>query len=306
MIVTLTGVNDFERTAALHQYVQDFLAEHGDFAIERFDGEEAAASTMRAAVESLPFLTAKKLVVLREPSKQKQFSEAIADILKAVADTVDVIIIEPKIDKRLSYYKVLKKDTDFREYADLDAQGLAGWAVQYVAKQGGSLSQPDARQLVDRIGPNQQMLQSELDKLLGANTAISASLISQLTDRLPQSTIFELLDAAFAGKTAVAMALYDEQRALKVEPQAIIAMLAWQLHILTTVKAAGDRSPDVIAKTAKLNPFVVRKSQVLTRRVTMSRLRQLVAELLVLDKRLKSESMNADDAVQLYLLKIGT
>jgi len=38
----------------------------------------------------------------------------------------------------------------------------------------------------------------------------------------------------------------------------------------------------------------------------MSRLRQLVAELLILDKRLKSEPVNADDAVQLYLLKLST
>lgn len=305
MIVTLTGVNDFERSAALHQLVREFLDEHGEFAIERFDGEEASAATMRAAVESLPFLTPKKMVILREPSRQKQFSDAITEVMTAVADTVEVIIVEPKLDKRLSYYKTLKKDTDFREYADLDASGLAKWVVQYATKHQATISLPDARLLIDRIGPHQQMLRSELDKLLGASKQITAGLIDQLTDRLPQSTIFELLDAAFAGKTAAAMALYDEQRALKVEPQAIMAMLAWQLHILTTVKAAGDRSSDIIARTAKLNPFVVRKSQALTKRVTMSRLRQLIAELLVLDKRLKSESINADDAVQVYLLKIS-
>src|SRR3546814_19438404 len=57
----------------------------------------------------------------------------------------------------------------------------------------------------------------------------------------PQSTIFELLDAALSGNTRRALELYEEQRSMKVEPQQIIAMLAWQLHVLAVVKAAGER-----------------------------------------------------------------
>jgi len=306
MIITLTGANDFERNAALHLLVRNFVDEYGDFGLERLDGEEAAAPQMRAALESVPFLTPRKMVILREPSKQKAFIEQCEALLLSIGDAVDVLIVEPKLDKRLTYYKLLKKQNDFREYADLDGLGLAKWATQYVAKQGGTIGQADAKILVDRIGPNQQMLQHELDKLVAFEPAITTKAIEELTDRLPQSTVFELLDAAFAGRVAAAMALYNEQRILKVEPQAIVAMVAWQLHILTIVKAAGDRGGDEIAKTAKLNPFVVRKSQSLTRNVTMSRLRQLVAELLILDKRLKSEPVNADDAVQLYLLKLST
>lgn len=305
MITTVTGANDFARNQAVKEAVHAFIAEHGDFGLERLDGEEASFEQMRSSAESMPFLTPRKLVVLREPSKQKQFSEQIDSFIAACHDAVDVLIIEPKLDKRLAYYKTLKKQTGFCEFPDLDASALARWAVQYATEQGGTLQLPDARQLIERLGVNQQLVQQEVRKLLAYSPAITADSISLLVDRLPQSTVFELLDAAFGGRQARTLALYAEQRALKVEPQAIIAMLVWQLHIVTVIKTAGSRGADEIAKTAKLSPFVVRKSQGLARAVTLSRLRQLVAELLVLDKRLKSEPLSADDAVQAYLLKLS-
>lgn len=305
MITTLTGANDFARTQALHKHVNSFVSEHGEFALERLDGEEANAEQMRAALESLPFLTPKKLVILREPSKQKAFTENISDILKATTETTDVIIVEPKLDKRQTYYKTLKKDTDFQDFPELDGNGLARWAVQYAKEQGGSLSSADAKALIDRIGVNQQMAQQELNKLLAYDNKVTAQTIDLLTDRLPQSTVFELLDAAFAGNQQRAMSLYKEQRTLKVEPQAILAMLAWQLHILLVVKAGAPRPVDEIAKAAKLNPFVVRKSQGLVRKLTLTRLKQLVADLLELDTRLKRSSIDADEAMQLFLLKLS-
>lgn len=306
MIITLTGTNDFLRSQQLSELAQSFVAEHTDMGLERLDGEEASADRMRESLQSLPFLTARKMVVLREPGKQKAFAETIADTLQELPETTDVIIVEPKLDKRLSYYKTLKKQTDFRESNELDAGGLARWASEYVKEQGGGLGAADARVLVDRVGVNQQLLRQELDKLLSYEPQVTRQTIELLTERLPQSTVFELLDAAFAGNTVRAMALYREQRALKVEPQAILAMLAWQLHVLAIVKTGAPRPADDIARAAKLNPYVVRKSQSLARSLSLPRLKQLIHDLLELDIRLKRVAIDADEAVQLYLLNLGT
>lgn len=306
MIVTLTGTNDHQRKRELDTLVAVFEAEHGDMAIERFDGEETTVDRMREGVQSMPFLSARKLVCLREPSKQKGFAEVIANVLKDGGDATDLIFYEPKLDKRSTYYKTLKKETDFREFNELDAGSLGKWAVQYVKEQGGSLRQADAKLLVDRVGLNQQMLQNELDKLVSYDAAITRQTIEMLTELLPQSTVFELLDAAFAGKAERAFELYREQRALRVEPQAIIAMLAWQLHVLAVVKAGGARSVDEIAKEAKLNPFVIRKNQAITRRLTIEQVKVLIRDLLALDMQLKRSSIDADEALQLYLLKVSS
>lgn len=305
MVVTITGANDFARKQELDSLVRDFLLTHDDMAIERLDGEDASADRMQEAMSSLPFLTERKMVILREPGKQKAFAENIDNILKEVADTTDAVIYEPKLDKRQGYYKTLKKQTDFREFGELDANGLIKWAQEYAKAYGGTLAVADARLLVDRLGASQQLLRSELDKLLIYNDTITRESIELLVEPLPQSTVFELLDAAFQGKTTHMLQLYREQRALKVEPQAIMAMIAWQLHVLVVVKAAGRRSTDEIAKEAKLNPFVVRKTQGLARNLTAARIRHMIDELLALDIKLKTVSIDADESVQLYVLSLA-
>lgn len=305
MIVTLTGTNDFLRKAELAKLVGGFVAEHGDMAVERYDGEETDAARMRESVSSLPFLTARKLVVLNEPGKQKAFAEHIEAVIKETAETTDLIIVEPKLDKRSSYYKMLKKSTDFREFDDLDVAGLVRWAGEYAKERGGSLSSADARFLIDRTGANQQLLSAELDKLLTYDPKVTKATIELLVEPTPQSTVFDLLEAALAGKTRQAMELYREQRALCVEPQAIIGMLAWQLHILALIKTAGTRSIDAIAKEAKLNPYVVRKTQTLARTRTLEQVKTMVKGLLDLDTNLKTKMIDPDEALQLYLLNLS-
>lgn len=302
VIQTLSGENSYSLQLALRQQIADFGAEHGDMAIEQVDGEDASYDRLCEVLQSMPFLASKKLVVLRTPGAQKQFAEAVQTLLEQVGDETDVIIVEPKLDKRSSYYKYLKAHTNFQEYTELDAAGLARWLVEQAAAQQGALSTSDARYLVERCGAHQQLLGNELQKLLLYDAQVTRKTIDLLTEPHPQSTIFQLLDALFAGRTAQAIALYDEQRQLKVEPQQIIAMLAWQLHIVALVKAAEDRSDAAIASQAKLSPFVVGKSRGIARNLSMTQIRELVRAVLLIDTKSKTGAINADEALRTLLI----
>lgn len=297
MITTLTGINTFLLHKELARLIDIFITEHTDMGLERLDGEEASFDRMREALESLPFLASKKLVVLKNPSANKEFVEKAPGLLKNLAESTDVIIIEPKLDKRLSYYKFLKKHSEYKEFNELDENDLAKWLAASAKEQGGGLSQTDARYLVERVGAKQQLLANELTKLLSYDPQVTRQTIDLLTEPTPQSTIFELLDAALAGDNKRVLELYAEQRAQKVEPQQIIAMLAWQLHVLALVKAAGNRDSAAIAKEAKVNPFVVRKSLGLVKRMSSSDIKVLIQNALDIDVRLKSQSIDADEAL---------
>ncbi len=301
----MTGENEVVRGTELRRAVAGFEKEYGDMAVERLDGEEATYERMAEAAQSLPFLAARKLVVLRAPGANKEFAEKFESFIAGASETNDVIIVEPKLDKRLSYYKQLKKLTDFKEFAVLDANGLARFAADYAKEQGGSLSSSDARLLVERTGTNQLGLQQELDKLLAFSASITRESIENLTEKTPQSSMLELLDAAFAGDAKRTMRLYDEQRALKVEPQQVIAMLSWQLYILAVVKTAKGRSAEDIAREARLKPFVVRKTLALVRGISLVRLKELITSLREFDVRTKTEGIIADEAVRFYLLQLA-
>jgi DNA polymerase-3 subunit delta len=305
MVITLTGENGYGLQAGLTALLAAFVAEHGDLALERVDGEEVEINRISEALTSLPFLASKKLVLLRRPSASKQFLDAHEQLLGNVPETTDVIIVEPKLDKRLSYYKFLQKKTDFREFKELDVNGLAQWLMQQAKEQGGSISSGDAHHLVERVGLNQQLLASELEKLLLYSPKITRETVDLLTEATPQSTIFQLLEAAFAGNAKRTMQLYTEQRALKVEPQQIISMLAWQLHVLALVKTAGERNSQEIASEARLSAYVVQKSQAIARSLSFTELKELVKDLLTIDTRLKRESLDADEMLKNYLLRMS-
>ncbi len=305
MIVTLTGENSFSLGSAARTLVDTFVTKHGDLALQRLDGQEATIDQMREALHGLPFLSARKMIVLRAPGSNKTFAEQAEQLLSDVPETNDVIIVEPKLDKRLSYYKYLKKQTEFREFPGLDHNGLAQWIVAVAKERGGSINASDARYLVERLGPNQQMASNELEKLLLYSSNITRQTIDLLTEANPQSTIFQLLEAGFAGNAKRTLELYAEQRALKVEPIQIVAMLAWQLHVLAVIKTAGDRPTDQIAREAKINPYVLGKSQSIARGLSLTELKKLVSDLLSIDLKSKRTSIDADEALQHYLLTLS-
>lgn len=304
MITTLTGSNSYGVQQQLRQLTTAFLDAYGDMGLERFDGEETDYDRIRESLESLPFLAPKKMVVLRAASANKQFVEHAERLLQELPETTDVILVEPKLDKRSSYYKMLKKNTEFKEFTEGDGRQLSAWLVQQAKTSNGMISERDAQYLVDRVGPNQQLLGSELNKLLIYDKTVTRDTIDLLVEPTPQSTIFQLLEAAFSGNQKRVLELYRERRASKVEPQAIIAMLAWQLHIVALVKAAGTRSDSDIARDAKLSPYVVQKSRAIAGRLTLAEIKQHVHDLARLDATLKSSATDADDAVSAYLLSL--
>lgn len=306
MLVTLTGENNFGLKRELDAIVTAFLTEHDEMGLERVDGEEAEFDRLSEALTSLPFLVSKKLVILRSPGANKKFAEQAEKLLAELPETTDVVIVESKLDRRSAYFKFLKKQTDFREFAELDANGLARWASDYAKQNGGILSSTDARFLVERAGVNQQLVAREVEKLLLHDPTVSRQSIELLTEATPQSTVFELLEAAFNGNAKRTMALYTEQRAMKVEPQQIIAMLAWQLHVLALVKTAGSRSPDAVAKESKVSPFVVKKTSGIARGISPAQFKRLLQNLLKIDMRLKRESLDADEVLQTYLLQLAS
>lgn len=304
MVVVLTGSNSFALKAELKKLIDDFEARHGEFGVERIDAAETELGRLIETVSSLPFLASRRLIILSDPSKNKLLGENIEQFLDAVSDTTDLIIIEAKFDKRLSLYKTLKKQTDLKEFNELDERAMSAWLASEAKERGGQISLADANYLLQRSGLNQMSLSNELDKLLAYEPEVTRQSIDLLIEPLPQGSVFDLLDAAFAGRRAKAMKLYEDQRRQQVEPQAIMGMIAWQLHVLAVVKFNDKGGPEAIASRSKLNPFVVRKTLGLSKNMTAQQVRNLIKRALELDIRLKSEQIDADDAVQHFLLTI--
>ncbi len=304
MIVALTGSNYYLLRRRMDELTNQFVKEHGELALEKIDAEEAEPQAVLEAVQSLPFLASRKVVVVRGASLNKAISGQIEQIISSAGDSTDIIFYEPSVDKRSSYFKVLKSQTQLEEFNELDASILVKWLVQEAKKQGGELSHADANYLVERVGTNQQQLANELEKLITYEPKITRADIDLLTEKTPQSKVFDLLDAAFGGNKKQALELYAEQRAQKVEPQAIMAMVAWQLRLLVLAKIAGSRSSQQIAKDTGISPYPLSKAQSLAQKIDNRRLKNMVADALVIDEKSKNTGIDLDEALKTYIVTL--
>lgn len=304
MIFTLVGNNTFALKNRLDELTSKFITQYGDLALERFDGEDNDSAAIIEGLQSLPFLSSKKMVVIRNRGANKQLAEQIEQIISSIPESTDVVFYEPLTDKRTTFYKTLKSKTQFEEINDLSVPELAKWLVNEAKKQSARLTFTDANYLVERIGTNQELLANELEKLITYNPQISRESIELLTDLTPKSKIFDLLDAAFRENKKKALRLYEEQRAQKIEPPAILAMLVWQLELITLVKLGEAKSTGEIAKEAGVNPFPLNKAAGLANKISREKLQEMVNEAYEMELKSKTKALDLDEALKAYIISL--
>jgi DNA polymerase III delta subunit len=301
MITVLTGSDRTGLRQRLNELIAEFKKSNDELAVERLDVEETGAQPVIDAVASLPFLSERKLVIVRGLSADKQAAETLEQIISSTADSTDLIIYEPAADKRTAYFKKLKSVSQFEEYNEQDAKSLPAWLADQAAELGGVLSTADANYLVERVGTNQQLLLKEVEKLIIYDPKISRQTIDILTEKAPQSRVFDLLDAAFAGHKDNALKLYEEQRAQRVEPQEIMAMIAWQLRLICLAKLGSAKSAAQIAQDVRMSPYPVTKAQGLAKKLDLARLREMVAGAEKIDRLAKTKPVDLDEAIRTYI-----
>lgn len=303
MIVTLTGKNNFELQKAKQKLVADFVAEHSDMALEQFDCSDIEPQVIYDALTNLPFLVAKKLVVLEEPSSNKALAEKLPGWM-GEADSIDVLVIEPVVDKRTVFYKFLQTKTKMREFAPLRPYEVEAWIKTYAKEKNLSVSGPAIKLLIERVGIDQQQLAKEIDKLALYKPKIELEDVDLLVEELPQNTVFEMLDSLVAGNTARTMDLYDKLLKKRVDANEIIGMLGWQLHTLSLIRAAGGRESEIASRT-KLHPFVIQKNFRLASRLSLAQLKECVDRVFQAELSIKKDGLNAENVVSVLLLALS-
>ena len=273
--------------------------------VEQIDCEEENTKKITDALINLPFLVPEKLLILRNPSSNKQLVDVFTKIIPLIPDSTRVLIVENKLDKRSSFFKLLKSETEFKEFKEPDLPLLTRWLQDIVREKSGIISSTDSRLLIERVGLDQARLSNEVDKLMSYDSSITKETIELLVDRSIQSTIFELIENAVSGRADKALALYEEQKKLGVDAHQVIAMLAWQLHIIAIIKSSANIQKSDIATRAKINPYVLDKSMQLAKDIDFVDIKKHIQDLYDLDTKSKSKSIDVDQNLQWFIMSLG-
>jgi len=305
MIYSYFGTNKFLKDEQIKKLIAEFEKRYTALAIDHFNGEEMTKEVLIDALSTAPFLTEKKMVIINQLGANKTLSEKIVSLLEMTASTTDLVLVENNFDSKSALHNYLKKHSTFSNSKELDERLLAQWAQNYAKNSGATLSATNALFLVDRIGRNQLQVAHEIDKLALFSSDITKESIEQLVDFTPHSLIFAMLDAALSGNLTRMLNYYEEQKMQGTEPLAILGMIIWQLHNLALTQAGSGLSVDEIASKTKLKHYSIQKNQTSLRSINRTILIAYIDKTIEVDKKIKTSSVDHDDAIRNLLVSFA-
>jgi len=259
-MIVLTGDNDYLIKKRLNELVDNFQKQNGNFSIERLDSKKNDFDSAISNLQSISLLSPNRMFVLDRPVNYKSWVENFDELIKSIPASNTVIILEPKLDKRLKYFKDLKKIKQFESYDNLYGSQLATWIVEYVKNQKAVIGFNDANYLIAIVGNDQNRLVNELDKLLAYDQNITKTNIDLLVEPSLNTTVFKLLEVAFSGQFHQVSEIFNQLIVEKTEVPQIIGAIAWQLQLFALIKSAPGYSAKQIAERTGINSYTIENS----------------------------------------------
>lgn len=300
MIYLFVGENGYEIERELARRVAVFDGE-----VEKRDGESLVVADLQDLLQGQSLFSTKRLIILKQVSENKSVWEILASRIGSISSDTDLIIIEPKPDKRTKAYKDIAKLVtvqDFPIWTHRDTNQAVQWVVDEAKSRGVGFTDKHARHLVQRVGYDQWRLHHGIEKVSLAGE-ISIEIINELIEANPDENIFELLDTALRGDIKSVQSSVANLK-LSVDAYQTFGLLSSQVLQLSAL-ALTDKSSAEVAKDIGAHPFVLSKLAQYAARLSKSDVKELVAETAETDMLMKSSGLDPWLHVEQLLIKIA-
>lgn len=308
MIYLFYGEDKYRLNARLREILDAHLGDAGDINISQIN-EKYDFSVIRSEAESLPFLSDKRLLIVRNVlrSKDKTLLENLSKWLVGATISNDLVFVEDEApDQRTALYKALAKIGKVEIFAELKSFEAVNWIKKQVTVAGATIDQDAATLLQLYCGSDLYRLSNEIDKLANYDKHITKQSVEKLVDAGFFNTIFELTDALSDKKPKRALDILTKTLDSGANEIYLVTMLARQIRNLLIVKDLSDHrisESEIVGKT-KLHPFVVKKSLGQSRNFTKNQLLVLHSSLVELDYAMKSTTNDPRTLLQKFVTEM--
>ena len=226
----------------------------------------------------------------------------IEETIQTIPETLNIVFVckieresTKKIDTRRKLYKILAKNTTMTEFPEWKtySKELPSW-IQKQAKQKDLIIASEVVQfLIDRLGTNLRIINSELDKLKLAIYPTKAVTKEHIQNICTSSEdIFVLTDYILKGEKDKALLEFQKLCTNKHYLE-ILAVLQTNFSKMASIKVDSvNKSPMEIAAKNHLPEFIVKKHLEKLRKVPMDRLIKIRKNLLEAEYRVKTGEMS--------------
>jgi len=277
-----------------------------------FTGKSAAFPAIENAVNSLPFMARRRLVLLRDTgllaAGRKDDSEAVCGLIPIIPESAVVLFVEYEADKRLKLYKKIAECGRIVECTPPKEAQLIKWAANICARNGARISPGACAALLRTVPADMNAIYSELGKLIaykGNEGEITPEDIAAVCVKSPEARIFALVDAVGGKNARLALAEYANLLYARESPIMILTMIARQFRIILQCKlfAAQGRRAGEIAELTGQRDFVIRQVLGQARNFTEESLIRALSDCLETDVSIKTGKLKDALAVELLVLR---
>lgn len=281
MITVLTGENSFAIHEALQTLVRDF-----DGRPERIDGGTLELKQLPDLLMGGTLFDTDRLVIIRGITENSALKSQLSDWLDRVDDSIHLVLIDEKLDKRTTLYKDLKKKAnlhDFVAWGERDAPTAVAWLTKRATQRNLPIDRTLSEYLVRRVGVDQWQLASALDILENIDTITTETIDEHIAPNKTEN-IFQLFELALEGnRRRIQEVLHTLE--LNEDPYAVFGLLSSQVFQLAAVGFAENT--DNPAKELAIHPFVASKLERHVRRLGTRGILEILAVFAKADADLK-------------------
>lgn len=242
-VYLLTGEEEFLIQAATERLVRAAVEPAArDFNYTLLDSETATADSILTAVESLPALAERRLVVLKN-AEQLPAGEAnrLVTYLNNPSPTTCFVCIASKFDARRSFFQALKAHAAVVECRPLTDAQVTVWLKAQAKCLGCTLSEDAVFFLKERVGRDLFPLQNELTKaVLGSDQPKTVGLedVQRACSASGEASVYDLLNAL--SQRRIDPSIWTLTRLVEEgePPLKILSTISYRFRLVWNVKRA--------------------------------------------------------------------
>lgn len=280
-----------------------------DFNYDSFYAPETNPAQVRDAVEMLPVMTEKRLVIYKNVDGLKE--EAWQRLLPVIEEPVDsccLVLVATKIDKRKKAIKALQETGVLVELKKPFENQIPSW-IEYIASMNGVEFSGDAIGVLQQlVGTNLSEIQNEIQKIRSSSNSKKQFGVEDVLSVVSKSrieSVFNLTDAISRRDRAQALLCLANLLENGQNESGIVSLILRQMRILSQVRTGMKDGLSGIRLSQKIGvpEFFMKHYLAQSRNWDDYKINNTIRALHETDKALKSSPISSHIWLENFIVK---
>jgi DNA polymerase-3 subunit delta len=310
MIYLIFGEDTFRANRKLKEIIEKYRKIHkSGLNLKVLDLKEKNFEDFKREFESSSMFSEKKLLILKNASKNKEFQENFLKNLEKFEKSKEIIFFfEEGEIKNDPFFEEIKKYGKFQEFKPLDRLRLKIWLKQEFARYGAKIEDKAIERLIFLVGNDLWRMSEEIKKLIAFKKGrnIKEKDVEILISPKLELDIFKTIDAISSRNKKMAFKSLHSYLKRGEKPSVLLSIIKYQFRNLIQVKDLIEKGEKIsqIKNKLDLHPFVLEKILRISQKFKFEELKKIYQKIFNLDLAIKTGKIEPDLALDLFLAQL--